>query len=158
VIDRDLVLHLVGVQDEPPPPSPEPIVIDGGSHPAVSVQSTLGGLPVRLTNLTLRGATGVEASASTELREVRFEDIGGTAVVLTAGTHTAQQLTLDAQAPADPIGSGISVGAGASLNLSRALLLNVTGVGLQVNGAATAETVLIAAAGAAGSCWEAAAA
>jgi hypothetical protein len=150
LVDRDLVLHLVGVQDEPPPTTPEAIVIDGGTQAAVLVQSTSGGLPVRLTNLTLRGATGLEAAAATDLREVKFEDIGGTAMVLTGGSHTAQQLTLDARAPADPIGSGIVVGAGANLNLSRALVLNVTGVGLQVDDSATVETILIGGGGGGG--------
>ena len=141
-VDRGMVFQFVGVQDDPPPPEPEEIVVDGGSFEAFNVLSTAGVTAVSFRDLTLRGGTGIWASAPTEIRDVTFEQISGVALDVDGGSHAVTNVTMDST-----VAGGMDVAAGAGLTLRTSKFEKLEGTALTLAGTATLETVLIVGAG-----------
>lgn len=133
-IDRMQVATFVGRTTGPS----SPVIVDGGANPAFYVQNKVGAAPMRFSNLTLRGQTGVQALVDSSFDSLTFESIGGAALDLDGGVHSASACTIKAGVPI-----GADVAAGAHLTLSRCTLSALTNAGLVVGGVATVEDTLI---------------
>ncbi len=126
------------------------VTVNGGAGPAFNVVSTVGSIPVLFRDLTLSGGTGIRAQVSTQLDDIRLNSTSGPltnateptglALDLDGGTHNVSGFILDGT-----VGTGFDVAAGASLNLRRSRLMNLSAATGIVAGSVTLDTVLVGA-------------
>ena len=115
------------------------VCIDGDSGPAFNVKETFSTTPIGISNLTLKGAAGIVARVPVRVSDVAFEDISDVALDLVAGSHSVTRVTADST-----VSRGVNLACGASLQLSYAAFEGLGSTAMNIAGAATVETALIA--------------
>lgn len=133
VVDSNKVFTFLGV------PGQGEIVVDGGpSGTAFDLRSTAGNVAIVIRGVTVRGHDGIRSLVATDLSDLRFTGIGGTALDLLAGSHRVRRITMDST-----VANGVHLASGAQLSLEMGRFEGLTGVGLRSAGTATLVNVLI---------------
>lgn len=130
VVDREMVAEFFG--------KPEASV-NGGNNPAFQILSTTATRPFAFQNLTLSGATGIEAHVSARIQNVQIQSIAQRGLDLRAGIFSVQQLTLG-----PGVATAVDLGSGATLTLTRSTIRGAAGTAIVLAGSAILENVLIA--------------
>lgn len=135
-LDRQQVFFVEGLPAEGPPA--EPVVVDGGSAAAFLAVDKVGRVPMSFSRLTLRGGRGLEAAVDCEARDLLFEQISGTALRFSGGSHAIY----GSRVSGAPV--GVTVLPGATASLERVTLEGSTTAAAEVEGTIFLTNALIA--------------
>jgi len=120
-------------------PADEAAVLDGGGGPAIHVLPAAAGRDVSIRALTLRGAVGIQAEASTRIADVILESISDVGLELLAGAHRVSGVVAGAT-----VHDGVAAAAGTFLTLERSRFDGLSGRALHLSGNAAVHSTVVA--------------